>query len=420
MTAPRPLRTVITFPFPIYPVNSGGALRGFFLLREFTRHFDTVALVVGAAEEIQTAIEKELGEESAGLRVQQIPVYSKPRTRLHRIRDRFTTFLNSGSWRVSTNSVVLGTTKLLGDVIQKHKPDAVVLTNLESWVCGGMLKRLHPEILRIIDMPNVEHVLYAQQLKAMGSNPECDSHWKRLKQEESNLHRVTQGLFACSDEDTGTLRDLNANAIPCATIPNGVACEHIEYDPNQKKHESRDILFCGTLSYPPNIDGLSWFVKEVFPIILASHADVRLRVVGRHFDADKYPGLQEHPSVDVVGEVDLVHPEYQRAGIALCPLRMGSGTRLKILESMSFGNPMVATSIGCEGISAVDGETILIRDEASSFADGVNKLLSSPLEFNRLRENARRFVEANYDWKVIGRTVANTLADWHSSNQAEQ
>ena len=411
----RCLRLIVSFPFQIYPVNSGGALRGFFLLRELARHFDTVALVVSSPNEIKSAIEYELSDELAGLSVQQIPESTGPRTLLEKIKDRLATVINAGSLRVPSNAVVLGTSLMLDRVIKAQKPDVVVLTNLESWVCNGMLKRKHPGILRILDMPNVEHILYSQQLAAKCIDAAANPEWKRLKREEGQLHHVCQGLFACSDDDSQLLSELNGNRLTCITVPNGVACEQAKFDTNTAKHESQSLLFCGTLSYPPNVDGLNWFVKDIFPLILNNHPTIRLRVVGRNFDDARFPGVSQHPSVDVIGEVDSVRPEYLQTGIAICPLRMGSGTRLKILESMSFGSPTVSTSIGCEGIRAVDGESILIRDNAQTFADGVNQLLSSPVEFHALRQQARSFVEANYDWKVVGSIAANQIIEWHAA-----
>lgn len=409
------LRVIVTFPFQIYPVISGGALRGYFLLRELARHFDTVALVVNSSNEINDAIRAELGDSLAGLSVHQIPKAAGSRSLFDRIKDRFATFANSGSLRVPTNAVVLGTSLLLDRVIKEQKPDVVVLTNLESWVCSGMLKRKHPKILRIIDMPNVEHILYSQQLASKGCDASVNSEGRRLKREEGQLHRVCQGLFACSDDDSQILSELNNNKLACTTVPNGVACEHAEFDPNPEKHKHQNLLFCGTLSYPPNVDGLNWFVKEIFPLILVKHPSIRLRVVGRNFDNARFPGVSQHPSIDVIGEVSSVRPEYLQTGIAICPLRMGSGTRLKILESMSFGSPTVSTSVGCEGIRAIDGESILIRDNAQSFADGVSQLLVSPEEFHAIRKQARRFVEANYDWKVVGNIAAKQIIEWHAA-----
>jgi glycosyltransferase involved in cell wall biosynthesis len=414
----RRLRVIVTFPFQIYPVNSGGAMRGYFLLREMSRHFETIALVLNFPAEIKMAIDADLGDAPKGLTVLQIPGVAGTRSLLNRIKDRLTTSWNAGSLRVPTNAVVLNTSLLLDQVVSRTRPHVVVVTNLESWVSSGMLKRKHPAILRIIDMPNVEHVLYAQQLTAKRVDLLTNVEWNRLRREEGQLHRVCQGLFACSVEDSLLLSKLNEDQLSCTTVSNGVACEQSEFDTNPNKHEHRSLLFCGTLSYPPNIDGLNWFVKDILPLVLLRHPDVRLRVVGRNFNETRLPMLLDHPSIDVIGAVDSVKSEYLKTGVAICPLRMGSGTRLKILESMSFGSPTVSTTIGCEGIRAIDGETILIRDDAHSFADAVNLLLTSPVTFHKIRQKARSFVEANYDWKVIGDIAAKQIIDWHSAYHA--
>ena len=412
----EPLRVVVTFPFEIFPVRSGGALRSYYLLRELARHFDTEAIVTDAAGEIQETLEEELGEDIQGLRVHQMPEPKSSGPAL-RVVNRIKTVLWSGSPAVSTNAVVLDTGILLQKVVGKHLPHVAILTNLESWVCSRMLKKISPATTRIIDMHNVEHILFGQNLMANGISPETDRDWRQLRRTEANLYRVTDAAFTCSDEDRLKLSECNGYRLPCETIPNGVACEVAEFDQNPDKHKNINLLFCGTLSYPPNVDGLNWFVNEIFPHVLAVHPEIRLRVVGRSFKRNSFPGLSEHPSIDVIGEVDCVRAEYQQAGIALCPLRMGSGTRLKVLESMSFGTPTVSTTIGCEGIKVVDGETILKCDDAKAFADAINRLISSPQEFHALRIRARKFVEEHYGWKVIGNTMAKQVREWYEASR---
>lgn len=414
---PRP-RVVITFPFSIYPVQSGGALRGFFLLREIARHFETTAIVPDSADAIREAIRAETGSED--FEVHQIETSSERRGLVTRLSERIRMARLVGSFAVPTNAVLLAIADLMQDVVQHRKPAAVVLSNLELAPCGKLLRRLDRDITRVVDMSNIEHTLLGHMLESQGQRPENNAQWCRLKRDEESLHSAVDGLFACSDDDSEHLKRLNSGRIECRTVPNGVDSEGLHFHNDETKHESRDILFCGTLSYPPNVDAINWFVSDIFPTVLERVPDARIRIVGRHFDEKLYPGISQHASVDVIGEVDSVEPEYQRCGITICPLRMGSGTRLKILESMSLGNPMVTTSLGCEGINVTHGQTIQIADDAPSFAEEVISLMNDPHSFHTLRKSARTFVEENYDWKVVGTKAAATLNEWISKRQGDQ
>lgn len=408
------LRVVAAFPFEIFPVRSGGALRGYYLLRELARHFNTHAVVTSAGKEIQHAIHRELGNDIQQLQVHQLTV-PKSSGLTTRLMNRIRMLEWSGSIGVSTNTVTLGTGALLQEIVRRHSPDVAVLTNLESWVCSRMLKKIAPRTTRVIDMHNVEHVLYRQYHKTDRIAGRSDTAWQKLQKLEADLHQVADAAFTCSDEDRERLSACNNEKLPCVTVPNGVACEVATFDTRLEKERNSNLLFCATLSYPPNVDGLNWFVNEIFPLVLAVHPAARLRVVGRGFKKDRFPGLCDHPSIDIVGEVESVQTEYLNAGVALCPLRMGSGTRLKILESMSFGNPVVSTSIGCEGIRAAHGESILIGDAPQTFADGINRLLCCPDEFHALRKRARRLVEETYDWRVIGDAMARQIREWYAA-----
>jgi glycosyltransferase involved in cell wall biosynthesis len=128
--------------------------------------------------------------------------------------------------------------------------------------------------------------------------------------------------------------------------------------------------------------------------------------------------VRNAPGVDLIGEVADVAPYYRRAGVFVCPLREGSGTRLKILESMALGNPVVSTRIGAEGIQAKPGRDLLIADAPEDFADAVVDLSTHPARFDRIRHHGRALVEARYDWDLIGDNAAESIARW-SEQRAE-
>jgi glycosyltransferase involved in cell wall biosynthesis len=222
-------------------------------------------------------------------------------------------------------------------------------------------------------------------------------------------------FFACSDDDRDILESLNGGTIKGFTVPNGVDTAARPFDVRPDKVRSRQVLFCGSLYYGPNREGLLWFHKEIWPLVVGRQPGARLVVVGWGARRELFPALCADPTVDFVGQVDDSIPYYYRAGVVVVPLLEGSGTRLKILDSMSLGNPVVSTSIGAQGIGATDGRDLLLADESGQFAEAVCSLLSDADVFERMRRSARTLVEETYDWRIVGRAMARSMASLLSS-----
>ena len=159
------------------------------------------------------------------------------------------------------------------------------------------------------------------------------------------------------------------------------------------------LLFVGLLLYPPNADAACWMIEEILPRIRNSHPDCRLKIVG----ADPPRFLQDlaqanRATVTLMGSVDELEPYYAGCCVAVVPLRAGGGTRLKILEAMAFGRPVVSTTLGAEGLHVKNLEHLLIADTAEGFARAVVRLLQDANLRKNLRQNARSLVEREYGW----------------------
>ena len=263
----------------------------------------------------------------------------------------------------------------------------------------------------MIDFHNIESDLKRRTLKNACQEPETDPGLLDLLRQESLVSQCADLGFVCSDDDGRSLATATDNALPISVIPNGVACERSPFDSNPQKKHLDHVLFCGTLSYRPNIDGLNWFLQNVWPVVLRERPQLRLQIVGRGYCEANFPPLATASSVDVIGEVADVAPYYRSSGIAICPLLSGSGTRLKILEAMSFGNPVLSTSIGCEGLQMIHGSELLVCDDAEGFATALLNLREDGNTFDALRTRARRRVEELYDWRVVGNAAQHTLIE---------
>jgi len=171
---------------------------------------------------------------------------------------------------------------------------------------------------------------------------------------------------------------------------------------------SRRILFMGTMDYYPNIDSVFYFAEHILPRIWRKDPTISLCVAGRN-PPPAIRQLATEPRIDVVANPEEMSQVAQQCSLTVVPMRFGGGTRVKILHSMAMGLPVVSTSLGCEGLSVVDGRHILIRDEPVEFAGAVLQIISNPSLRNHLRTNGRRLVEDRYDWRLMFRRLETEL-----------
>ena len=217
-------------------------------------------------------------------------------------------------------------------------------------------------------------------------------------------------IFTCSQNDLDQLIEMNSGKLAGVVVPNGVGITEIQRNlDGETKKEPLEMLFCGSIEYLPNKEGLTWFCKEVFPLVLAKLPDAKLSIVGRGNPGKELSDLLKSSSIFNHGGVERINTYYQRASIAIVPLLSGSGTRLKLMEAMAFKVPVVSTSIGAEGINYTDRKNILIADSPGSFANEVIELLQNPQLANNIANEAFLLVKNEYDWDIVGDKMANYL-----------
>ncbi len=185
-------------------------------------------------------------------------------------------------------------------------------------------------------------------------------------------------------------------------VPNGVDLEHFQPGAVEEDLDgvADELVFTGALNYRPNADAVRFFVREVLPLVVQVRAQVHCTIVGDATPADV--AELDGPHVTVAGRVADVRPLLRRAAVVIVPIRMGSGTRLKVLEALGMGRPMVTTSAGCEGIRLEPGRHALVADTAETFAAAVVRLLEDRALAAGLGRNGRLLATQRYGW-------ANTL-----------
>jgi glycosyltransferase involved in cell wall biosynthesis len=279
------------------------------------------------------------------------------------------------------------------EVIKTRKIDIVVASQLS-------MASYYPSFQGVPALfEELELGLFHQQLTlwpGLRKRLQARLSWFKLKKYLSKLLDAFGGGTVVSAEEYRILADqFGKHKSKIHILPNFINTDDYQ---NIVAHKRQNhLIFSGSFSYLPNYHAMLWFIRDVFPLVLSQLPDAQLIITG---DPGAYP-LPESKNVTHAGYVEDVKSLIASCDISLAPLWFGGGTRLKIVEAMAIGTPVIATSKGAEGLQVQDGKHILIADKPDEFARYVIDLLREPGLRSRLSENAKQLVRANYDWKVI-------------------
>jgi len=227
--------------------------------------------------------------------------------------------------------------------------------------------------------------------------------WRKLSRYEAALCRLADRVVAVSEADAEALRAL-VPGLRVDIVPNGVDTEFYNVQIPMTKSQLAiglwSLVFTGKMDFRPNVDAVIWFCEEVLPLVRREVPGVRFYIVGRS-PHRRVLRLAKDPAVTVTGYVDDVRPYIAAASVYVVPLRVGGGTRLKVLEALACGKAIVSTSLGCEGLGLTPGRELVVADTPQEFARQVVELLRNPERREELGQAARRFAEERYDWRLI-------------------
>jgi glycosyltransferase involved in cell wall biosynthesis len=222
--------------------------------------------------------------------------------------------------------------------------------------------------------------------------------WLAMLRWETAAARRFDRAIVVSEPERDALRRSDPR-LAVSIVENGVDAAALSPLPEPPVTDT--LLFVGTFTYRPNVDAALLLGREIFPLVRRAFPAARLLLVG-HEPPDAVRALGRELGVSLAGAVPDVRRAYERAAVAVAPLRAGGGTRLKILEAMALGRPVVSTRVGAEGLDVADGNDLLLADAPGDFAKAVARLLGDRPLRARLAANARRLVEARYDWARPG------------------
>ncbi|MCL5994697.1 MAG: glycosyltransferase, partial [Chloroflexi bacterium] len=243
--------------------------------------------------------------------------------------------------------------------------------------------------------------------------------WQRLRAFERRAALAASAVLSVSPQDAAALAQLDPavkphiifNGIDVASYATYVAGpDHPPSSPNLTQYtgaqslisnlQSPTLVFTGKMDFRPNIDAMLWFGREVFPLIKPAIPGVQLLIVGQQ-PSPRLDVLRADTHITLTGWVDDQRPYIARAGVYIAPLRVGGGTRFKLLEAMAMQRAIVSTTLGCEGFDVTSGREMAIADTPAAFADAVIQLLRDEARRADMGCRAHDFVAATYDWSVI-------------------
>ncbi len=296
----------------------------------------------------------------------------------------------------------------LRSVLKERPFDAVQLetSNLFSYLEIIRAAPGRPAVL--LDWHNVDSELmsrYASETKSLPKKLTARRTAKLLDRLETRLVTLCDAHTVVSEREKAKLLERNSEA-NVTVIPNGVDTSAFAY--SEATHPGTTLLFVGSMDYHANIDAVTWFAKKVWPAVARRFPTLEFAIVGRS------PGreirLLACDKIQVTGTVPDVRPFYAKALAVVVPLRVGGGTRLKILEAMAMGVPVISTTLGAEGIAVEDGKNILLADSEEQMLNALERIVTDCVFRRSLTAAARELVVKRYDWTSIG----NQLYETHS------
>jgi polysaccharide biosynthesis protein PslH len=388
----------------LLPLDKGGKLRTWHLMRHLARHHEITYL---AFTEPSQAADVE-GMREVAAQVELVPRVEPAKGTLRFYADAAMHLLDPLPYAVGKYRS-RAFRQRLRTLLARRRFDLVVCDFLFPAV--NLPKRL--PCASVIFTHNVESEIWRRHAEtkpgAIGRLLYGVQHKRMLRYEKETLARF-DGVLAVSDADRDTFASLYPGAIrqPVHVVPTGVDTEYFSPDHQQSAVSNRQLIFTGSMDWLPNEDAMQFFCREILPLVRAEEPAARLSIVGRAPTPAVKRLAAEH-DVQITGRVDDVRPYMKEAAVYVVPLRIGGGTRLKIFEAMSMGKAVVSTTIGAEGLPIAGGEHLLLADDPASFARAVVGLLRDSGRRSQLEAAARALVVARYDWSAVAGALEQAL-----------
>ncbi|MFZ5917170.1 MAG: glycosyltransferase family 4 protein [Chloroflexota bacterium] len=384
--------------FP-HPPDNGARMRTWNLLRQMARHHEIALLSFVQNEPRQD----DLDAVSSFCRV----LGTVTQRRFRPSRPRAILRLLSPQPRAVLEMYHPQMAKLIHQAIHQHSFDLIIASEIGPGVSAAPYLMDLDSLPRVIE--DLELSMIWNQLQMQSSWSGRIRHsltwWKQKRYAVRLLHSV-EGCTVASEQEGALLRRLSPDFEPLSVVPNGLDLEL--YAGDWGAPETGTLVFSGALTYQANFDAMAFFLQDIWPLIRSAQPGVTLRITGRT-DGVPLAQLPLTEGVILTGYLKDIRPTIAKSQICVVPLLTGGGTRLKILEAMALGTPVVATSRGAEGLEAVPGTHLIIADEPAGFAAAVLSLLVDERLRAKLTAHGRQLVQECYSWERCAHQLEELL-----------
>ena len=387
------MKILFLTPYVPYPLNNGGLIRVHHMMVNLGSKHDVTVICMEPDNDAQAQGIQVI--EDTGITIETVPVARNQKKELKRIYQLLSLVSTKPYQYKQYHSVAMQ------NAITRHLKEGGYDLLLVEFSQMGYYQ-LDTDIPSFVDQHNVEYEIMHRTFETE-KNPLrkllAYSEWKKFyKQEIENCEKFTACLTT-SIRDAEILQQRSPD-MECHVIPNGVDSEFFksntatDFDPNM-------VLFTGTISYYPNTEGILWFYKNIWPLIKEKNPLATFCIAGKSPPPEVQAIADSDESVTATGMVDDMRDYYNKAAVVVVPLRVGGGTRLKILEGMAMSKAIISTSVGAEGIEHTDGTDILLKDTPEDFSDAVVTVMNDAALRQKLEKGGRDLVEAKYDWRAV-------------------
>lgn len=297
-------------------------------------------------------------------------------------------------------------TAIRGKLSQKSRPYDLLVCDEISMAPYVLDLPGMADVPRLIMRQKIDYLHYAEvaESRPWGQQKFFDRfEAKRLRAYEYATMPNFDGAVVCSPADGAVVGD-ESGGIPTEVIVNGADTDYFRPERNPAPHPT--LILLGTMNYHPNIDAVLHYFAEMHSTILEAIPDLQVLIVG-HNPPPEIESLGRLPGITVTGSVPDVRPYLSRSWMMAVPLRLGGGTRLKIIEAMAAKLPVVSTSVGAQGLDTVHGQHIFLADDPLAFAHHCIDLLQNPIQGQAVAEQAYAHIRKGYSWQQLGQRFAD-------------
>jgi sugar transferase (PEP-CTERM/EpsH1 system associated) len=389
----------LAFEFP-YPLDRGGRVKTFHYLEALARHHEVTLVALS-----RSPLERQYLDRFADWleAVYLIPVDLSLARKM--------CLAGWGLWRRKPFVMALYDSReirdLISELLQAQKYDVIYADHLH--MSQHVPRSTHS--FTVLDQHNVETVILHRFFQSRRLGPLkafAWREWRRMTAYEAAECRRFNMVLVTTPVDADLIRPWLQPGQQLEVLPIGVDVKY--FKPMPRPLDSHTLVSLGTLAWQPNADGVIWFCHEVLPLVRAVVPDVTFQIIGDHPPA-VLRKLGDDEAIELLGRVDDVRPFLANSAGLVVPLRVGSGMRVKVLDALAMGVPVVSTAVGCEGIAVTHGRDVLIADEPLDFARAVVDVVSDGELQQHLSRAGRALVMERYAWPVIYDQIGKVFAD---------